>query len=90
MAESNPALLNALTGDGPIARLTGNPLKDGKVRIVPYDGRLHLGGVRNRYDVVDLSLADSTGLSHAGGFAIVEKYNYTVETLPGLHARPEA
>ena len=48
---------------------------------MPYDGRLHLGGVRNRYDIVDLSLADSTGLSHAGGFAIVEKYNYTVETL---------
>ncbi len=81
VAESNPALLNALTGDGPIARLTGNPLKDGNVRIVPYDGRLYLGGVRNRYDIVDLSLADSTGLSHAGGFAIVEKYNYTVETL---------
>ena len=81
VAESNPALLKALTGATPIAGLTGNPLKDGKVRIVPYDGRLYLGGVRNRYDIVDLSLADSTGLSHAGGFAIVEKYNYTVETL---------
>ncbi len=81
VAESNPALLDALTGDGPVAQLTGNPLKDAKVRIVPYDGRLYLGGVRNRYDIVDLSLADSTGLSHAGGFAIVEKYNYTVETL---------
>ena len=81
VAESNPALLKALTGDGAIARLTGNPLKDGRVRIVPYDGRLYLGGVRDRYDVIDLSLADSTGLSHAGGFAIVEKYNYTLETL---------
>ncbi len=81
VAESNPALLKALTGDGAISRLTGNPLKDGKVRIVPYDGRLFLGGVRDRYDIIDLSLADSTGLSHAGGFSIVEKYNYTVETL---------
>ncbi|MCY4394948.1 MAG: hypothetical protein OXC10_07425 [Rhodospirillaceae bacterium] len=81
VAESNPALLKALTGDGAISRLTGNPLKDGRVRVVPYDGRLYLGGVRDRYDIIDLSLADSTGLSHAGGFAIVEKYNYTVETL---------
>ena len=81
VAESNPALLKALTGDGPVARLTGNPLKAGNVRIVPYDGRLHLAGVRDRYDIIDLSLADSTGLSHAGGFSIVEKYNYTVETL---------
>ena len=81
VAESNPALLKALTGAKAITGLTGNPLKNEKVRIVPYDGRLYLGGVRNRYGVIDLSLADSTGLSHAGGFAIVEKYNYTVETL---------
>ena len=81
VAESNPALLKALTGEGAMSRLTGNPLMDARVRIVPYDGRLYLGGVRDRYDIVDLSLADSTGLSHAGGFAIVEKYNYTAETL---------
>ena len=35
----------------------------------------------NRYDVVDLSLADSAGLSSPGGFAIVEKYSYTREAM---------
>ena len=80
VAESNPALLKALTGAGAITALTGNPLNSDRVRIVRHDGRLHLAGVRGRYDIVDLSLADSTGLSHAGGFAIVEKYNYTAET----------
>src|SRR5262249_1603530 len=34
-----------------------------------------------RYDVVDLSLADSAGLSQPGGFAIVEKYAYTQEAM---------
>ena len=81
VAESNPSLLHALTKSKVITALTGNPLKNDKVRIIPYDGRLYLGGVRNKYDIIDLSLADSTGLSHAGGFSIIEKYNYTVETL---------
>ena len=35
----------------------------------------------NRYDVIDLSLADSAGLSNPGGFAIVEKYAYTREAM---------
>ena len=33
------------------------------------------------YDVIDLSLADSVGLSNPGGFAIVEKYPYTREAI---------
>ncbi len=81
VAESNRSLLHALTNVPEITKLTGNPLKDPRVRLVPYDGRLHLGGIRSRYDVIDLSLADSTGLSHASGFSIIEKYNYTVQTL---------
>ena len=36
---------------------------------------------KNRYDVIDLSLADSAGLSSPGGFAIVEKYSYTREAM---------
>ena len=35
-------------------------------------GRLFLAGKQNQYDVIDLSLADSVGLSSPGGFAIVE------------------
>ncbi len=34
-----------------------------------------------RYDLVDLSLANSVGLSNPGGFAIVEKYPYSLEAL---------
>ena len=34
-----------------------------------------------RYDVIDLSLADSAGLSSPGGFAIVEKFSYTREAM---------
>ena len=34
-----------------------------------------------RFDVIDLSLADSVGLSNPGGFAIVEKFSYTKEAM---------
>jgi spermidine synthase len=81
VAEDNPEIRRALTRAKPITRLTGNPLEDKRVTLVPYAGRLYVAGQKNRYDVIDLSLADSTGLSRAGGFAIVEKYNYTTQTL---------
>ncbi len=34
-----------------------------------------------KFDVIDLSLADSTGLSNPGGFAVVEKFPYTQEAM---------
>ena len=37
--------------------------------------------VPDSFDIVDLSLADSTGLSNAGGNTIYEKYDYTREAM---------
>ncbi len=56
-------------------------LNNPKVTVIDYDGRLYLAHTKNRYDVIDLSLADSAGLSSPGGFAIVEKYSYTREAM---------
>ena len=81
VAEGNPTLLRTLRDEPEIRKLTGDPLRDKRVKVIPYDGRLYVRGQRGRFDVIDLSLADSTGLSHPGGFTIHEKYNYTIETL---------
>ena len=87
VAEINPAVLAAF--DDPVLReFTGDVLRDPRVTVIPYDGRLFLAHTGERYDVIDLSLADSVGLSNPGGFAIVEKYAYTREALLELHARP--
>ena len=40
-----------------------------------------VASTKNRYDIIDLSLADSAGLSSPGGFSIVEKYSYTREAM---------
>lgn len=81
VAESNPAVLNAFQHDDGLRRFTGGVLNDPRVKVVGYEGRLYLAHAHERYDVIDLSLADSTGLSNPGGFSIVEKYAYTREAM---------
>jgi hypothetical protein len=79
VGESSPALLRAFRDSDILKRFTNDIL--GRVTVIPYDGRLFLANTNERYDVVDLSLADSAGLSNPGGFAIVEKYSYTREAM---------
>jgi spermidine synthase len=81
VAEGNPAVLSAFRTDKGLRDFTGDILNNPKIRVIDYDGRLYLAYTRNRYDVIDLSLADSAGLSNPGGFAIVEKFSYTREAM---------
>ncbi len=80
VAESNPLLLKAVR-DPKIAALTGHMLDDPRIKVVPFAGRLYAPQVPDSFDIVDLSLADSTGLSNAGGNTIYEKYDYTREAM---------
>ncbi len=78
VAEGNQAVLEAFRS--PVIRdFTGDILS--KVRVIPYEGRHFLAATKERFDVIDLSLANSVGLSNPGGFAIVEKYPYTKEAM---------
>ena len=60
VGEANPALLNAFHESPVLKTFTNDVLS--RVRVIPYDGRLYLANTAERYDVVDLSLADSAGL----------------------------
>lgn len=80
IAESNPEVLRALRSSA-LKDATGGLLSDPRVRVIGYDGRLFLAHTSERFDVIDLSLADSVGLSNPGGFAITEKYAYTEQAL---------
>jgi hypothetical protein len=79
IGESNPATLKAFRESDVLKAFTHDVLS--RVTVIPYDGRLFLAHTPERYDVIDLSLADSAGLSNPGGFAIVEKYSYTQEAM---------
>jgi spermidine synthase len=78
VAEGNRAILEAFRSDA-IRDFTGDILS--KVRVIPKEGRHFLANTDERFDVIDLSLADSVGLSNPGGFAIVEKFSYTKEAM---------
>ncbi len=80
VAEANPAVLSVM--DAPLVRdFTGDLLGDPRLTVIPYEGRLFLASTDQRYDIIDLSLADSVGLSSPGGFAIAERYAYTREAM---------
>lgn len=86
VAEGNPMVLKAFR-DPTLKDVTGDILADPRLHVIDYDGRLYLANTDERYDVIDLSLADSVGLSNPGGFAISEKYAYTREAmLSYMHA----
>ena len=78
VAEGNRAVLEAFRSDV-IRKFTGDILS--KVHVIDYEGRHFLAHTDQRFDVIDLSLADSVGLSNPGGFAIVEKFSYTKEAM---------
>jgi spermidine synthase len=78
VAEGNRAVLEAFHSDV-IRNFTGDILS--KVRVIDYEGRHFLANTNERFDVIDLSLADSVGLSNPGGFAIMEKFSYTKEAM---------
>jgi hypothetical protein len=81
VAESNPMVVEAL-GEHPfLVEWTGGLLQDERVEVVPYDGRLYADAAPGRFDVVDFSLPDATGLSSPGGSAIFEQYAYTREAM---------
>ena len=81
VADNNPAVFDAFLHDATLRSLTGDVLNKPQVKTVKGDGRVFLSTTSQRYDLIDLSLADSAGLSSAGGFAIVEKYDYTKEAM---------
>ncbi|MBL8673282.1 MAG: hypothetical protein JNL07_00215, partial [Rhodospirillales bacterium] len=83
VAEGNPMVLDAFRTDAGLRAFTGDILNDKRVEVIDYDGRLYLAYTKNRYDVIDLALADSAGLSAPGGFSIVEKFGYTREAMRG-------
>ena len=80
VAENNPDVLLAFRAPS-MRAATGDLLSDSRVQVIDYEGRLFLAHTSERYDVIDLSLADSVGLSNPGGFAITEKYAYTEEAV---------
>ena len=78
VAEGNRAILDAFRS--PCSK-TSPTTSSARCTSIDYEGRHFLAQTNEKFDVIDLSLADSTGLSNPGGFAVVEKFPYTQEAM---------
>jgi hypothetical protein len=81
IVESNPALVHMLRDVPFFVAYTGGLLSDPRVEVINTEPRAYARATRQRYDLVEISLIDSIGLSQTGGYPVEENYIYTVEGL---------
>lgn len=77
--EENPEIVSLMRDDPLISRFTGNLLEEERIDVRIGDARSHCVSHPDTYDLVEISLIDSIGLSDSGGYAIHENYTYTAE-----------
>jgi hypothetical protein len=81
VVETNPDLIAMLRDSPYFRRYTGDILRDPRVRVVNGEVRAFARGTPERFDLVEIGLIDSYGLSQAGGYSVEENYLYTVEAI---------
>ncbi len=79
VAEPNPALIRLLREDDALREHTGDLLADPRIRVHNAEPRALARGTSETYDLVEIGLIDSVGLSQTGGYAVTENFVYTVE-----------
>ena len=81
IAERDPEMVRLLRDDPAVSTFTGHVLDDPLIRLAPGEPRAHCAASPGAYDLVEISLVDSVGLSDPGGYPVNENYTYTVEAL---------
>jgi hypothetical protein len=81
VCEQNPAIVNLLRDDPIISEFTGNLLYDPLISVEIGETRAHCVENPGYYDLVEISLIDSIGLSDSGGYPVVENFTYTEEAI---------
>jgi SAM-dependent methyltransferase len=74
-------MIRLLRDDPNISRFTGNLLDSGEINLIQGEGRAYCVDHEDAYDLIEISLVDSIGLSDSGGYAIHEDFKYTVEAI---------
>jgi len=79
ITESSPEMIRLLRDDPSVSRFTGNLLDEEKINVIRGEGRSHCANNESSYDLIEISLVDSVGLTDSGGYAVHEDFKYTVE-----------
>ena len=79
--EQNPAIIDLLADNPIISEFTGNLLDDERITVHNGETRAYCSKHPGEYDLVEISLIDSIGMSDSGGYPIVENFTYTEEAI---------
>jgi spermidine synthase len=79
--ESNPDLIHLLGEVPGFVEYNSGLLADRRVKIIEGEPRAYCAQTQESFDLVEISLIDSVGLSQAGGYPVDENYTYTVEAI---------
>jgi len=79
ITEPSPEMIKLLRDDPSVSRFTGNLLDTSIINVIRGEGRSHCVNNEGSYDLIELSLVDSVGLTDSGGYAVHEDFKYTVE-----------
>lgn len=81
VVEQNPELMELMTEDPAITRFNGRLLENSAITTHVGEPRAYCVDNPDRYDLVEISLIDSIGLSDSGGYAVAEDFTYTKEAI---------
>jgi spermidine synthase len=81
IVDQDSDLVELIARDPIIAPFTGNLLEDEKIEVVTGDPRAYSVEKEGAFDLVEISLVDSIGLSSSGGYPVVENFTYTKEAI---------
>jgi spermidine synthase len=79
IVEPSAEMIRLLRNDSNLSRFTGNLLRSDTISVIQGEGRAFCVDHENAYDLIEISLVDSIGLTNFGGYAIQEDFKYTVE-----------
>ena len=79
LVEPDPALIRMLKDEPYFRAYTGGLLRDDRVRLAQTEPRAFVARTAERFDLVEIGLVDSVGLSQTGGNPVDENFMYTAE-----------
>lgn len=81
VAEPDPTLIHILKDVPALRQYTGDILNDPRVKIYNTEPRAFTAATKQRFDLAEIGLIDSVGLSQTGGYTLDENYTYTTEAI---------
>jgi len=79
IVEPSPEIIRLFKNDPTVLPFTGRLLETDKINVIRGEGRSHCANNEGSYDLIEISLVDSVGLTDSGGYTVHEDFKYTVE-----------